>query len=125
MNNIFSIRAKYKHLCHKDLDHYGCYVPDGWVPIVASFFNELDKLVEETPNGEYMQVSCIKSKFGSLRIYLDPPIGKTISPGIAHVYYNLASKFEGMTSGICSNCGSCDSYRENGRAYCTVCKKGR
>lgn len=93
-------------------------VKSGWIPLVRDTIREIVAL------GIDFEVSCIKEKFGSLRVYTDWKNGSEEQVDRA---YNIISKYEDKSLSVCEDCGKPGLLRLGGwvRTLCNEHGEGR
>jgi hypothetical protein len=93
---------------------FGFEVGDGWRPLVIELLDKIQKIVDENPEYSELKITEIKSKYASLRVYLN--------------YYfeeieKLIDEYEKMSIHICEVCGEKGKVRNiNYWLYC-LCNK--
>jgi hypothetical protein len=94
-------------------------VGDGWAVILNSLFQSIVNYINSTNKGTKMQITTIKEKFGTLRVYVytdhhDPFIS------------GLITATESLSAYICEDCGRQDAKLVGSgwkRTLCPTCEK--
>lgn len=93
-------------------------VKSGWIPLVR------DTIREIVATGVDFEITCIKEKFGGLRIYTDWKSGSEEQVDAA---YDILSKYENKSLAVCEDCGKPGLLRTGGwvRTLCNLHAEGR
>jgi len=98
---------------------WGFECGDGWEKIIRQAASMLELLNNkwQLPKEEWIRASQIKEKFGTLRFYVDCPVGEA-----ADIAFAVADQAERRSEGICEECGEWGRLRGRGWFY-TACDK--
>jgi hypothetical protein len=77
---------------------WGFECGDGWYQLIYELSEKLQPLVHKSPDvdGDYCQVTQVKEKYGTLRVYLD---------WYTNEIYDLLDEYERLSSLTCERCG--------------------
>lgn len=117
---VAKLRADFPLLMHQGEDNsftrFGLEVGVGWYPLIYELFGICEDIQQRT--GRAVQISQIKEKFGSLRLYIGLPVDLMEDDLIEAIFESLSTK----TCDICGEpgtLGSADGY------WCTRCPDHR
>jgi len=93
---------------------FGFEVGDGWRPLVIELLDKIQKIVDNNQEYSELRVLQIKSKYASLRVYLN--------------YYfeeieKLIDEYEEKSIYICEVCGEIGKTRDINHWYTVLCDK--
>jgi len=97
--NIQKLKGSFPSLYH-DFDYFEC--EDGWFQIL---WNLSEKIYL---SGEVTKITCIKEKFGTLRVYFDTGFDSH------DVISKLVTDAENASCGVCEMCGQPGKIRNGG-----------
>lgn len=89
------------------LQNYYKNVGPGWTPVIESLGRCLERLIEDTP-GAKITPSCVKEKFGGLRVYLEYEGMSTEQIEKAELLIEMAER---VCVRICERCGKAGTPR--------------
>ena len=93
---------------------FGFEVGNGWKPLVIELLDKIQKIVDENLEYSELRVLQVKSKYASLRVYLN--------------YYfeeieKLIDEYEEKSAHICEVCGKKGEERNINNWYTVLCAK--
>lgn len=110
------IFSDYNKPMSETLIGFGCEVNRGWYNLLNSLFSELEgiaKLQLEGGENNYIKLSQVKEKFGSLRIY---------TRNYNKQVQDIINRYEKQSGKTCESCGSHGEIIGEGYVLC-LCKK--
>jgi len=93
---------------------FGFEIRDGWLPLLKELFDKIQKLVDNDPQCNALEVVQVKEKFGELRVYLNYSYEKID---------NLIDEYTRKSKTICEWCGEKGKLRNDNGWYTTLCNK--
>lgn len=93
-------------------------VGPGWHGLIEKFCEEINKFSLDC------SITCIKEKFGGLRIYTSCNF-ESMGRENCNKVFNLETLIEGYSYKICEECGTRETVTSEGRWIKTLCKSCR
>ncbi|EMP57135.1 hypothetical protein MSNKSG1_00893 [Marinobacter santoriniensis NKSG1] len=117
---VAKLRADFPLLMHQGEENsftrFGIEAGLGWFPIIYELFAVCEDIQQRT--GKAVQISQIKEKFGSLRLYVNLPVDLMEEDIIEAIFESLSTK-------ICDICGEPGSLGSIDGYWCTRCPDHR
>ena len=88
-------------------------LPDGWVELLEDLCDKLNEQAKK--ENVVLSIIQIKSKYGSLRCYLE------FAPNDS--YYEIINDYENKSERTCEICGSSERVGQTGGWIVTLCKE--
>lgn len=106
---------------------FGSETGEGWDDLIVAAVEGVDGIAQKhgLTEDNYPQITCIKEKFGLLRIYCD--FKGEVPKDCAEAIYNLLDEIETQSGNVCEFCGASPASpktKPNGHWIRTVCEKG-
>ena len=93
---------------------FGYEIGDGWLLLLEELFDKIQKLVDNNPLYNSLEIVQVKEKYGELRVYTN---------AYWEVVEDLIDEYTRKSKTICEWCGKKDKLRDDNGWYTTLCKK--
>ena len=93
---------------------FGYEIGDGWLLLLEELFDKIQKLVDNNPLYNSLEIVQVKEKYGELRVYTN---------AYWEVVEDLIDEYTRKSKTICEWCGKKGKLRDDNGWYTTLCKK--
>jgi len=99
----------------RNLMAFGFECDEGWYPLIFELLDKIQETVDANPNYADMEVTQVKEKFGTLRVYMNYEPDEI---------FDLIQEYQKKSEATCEVCGKLGELRElKYRWLKTLCEK--